>query len=162
MTTAICKIMLDREQAQAPRLMGMYPPVAISACLLFAAALEALRHVVFECGPGWQALYIYAYSSDCTVGIPCRNLGMQHVPSMRLLATALGDLVAPFFIAEIFVYIRRGEFEPLEFEDAGKGDEGDGESRDKRWTAFPQSLSNVRKDACCSCAPVKFFLQTCL
>ena len=39
-------IMLDREQAQAPRLMGMYPPVAVSACLLFAAALEALRHVV--------------------------------------------------------------------------------------------------------------------
>ena len=100
MTTAICKIMLDREQAQAPRLMGMYPPVAISACLLFAAALEALRHVAFECGPGWQALYIYAYSSDCAVGIPCRNLGMQHVPSMRLLATVLGDLVAPFFIAK--------------------------------------------------------------
>ena len=97
MTTAICMIMLDREQAQAPRLMGMYPPVAISACLLFAAALEALRHVVFECGPGWQALYIYAYSSNCAVGIPCRNLGMQHVPSMRLLATVLGDLVAPFF-----------------------------------------------------------------
>ena len=95
MITAMCKIVLE----QAPRLMGMNPPVAISACLLFAAALEALRHVVFECGPGWQALYIYAYSSDCAVGIPCRNLGMQHVPSMRLLATVLGDLVAPFFIA---------------------------------------------------------------
>ena len=109
MTTAICKIMLDREQAQAPRLMGMYPPVAISACLLFTAVLEVLRHVVFECCPGWQALYMYAYSSDCAVGIPCRNLGMQHVPSMRLLATVLGDLVAPFF-CQRFVYIRRGEF----------------------------------------------------
>ena len=100
MTTAICMIMLDREQAQAPRLMGMYPPVAISACLLFAAALEALRHVVFECGPGWQALYIYAYSSDCAVGRPFRNLGMQHGPSKRLLATVLGDLVPPFFITK--------------------------------------------------------------
>ncbi len=162
MTTAICKIMLDRAQAQAPSLVGMYPPVAISACLLFAAALEALRHAVFECGPGWQALYIYAYSSNCAVGIPCRNLGMLHVPSMRLLATVLGDQVAPLKRGEIFVYIRRGDFEPLEFEDAAKGDEGDGESGDKRWTAFPQSLSNVRKDACCSCAPVKCVLQTCL
>ena len=101
MTTPICKIMLDREQAQAPRLMGMYPPVAISACLLFAAAFEDLRHVVFEGGPGWQALYIYGYSSNCAVGIPCRNLGMQHGPSKRLLATVLGDLVPPFLLPNI-------------------------------------------------------------
>ncbi len=162
MTTAICKIMLHREQAQAPRLIGMpYHPVAISACLLFAAALEALRHVVFECGPGWQALYIYAYSSDCAVGIPCRNLGMQHVPSIRLLATVLGDLVAPFFVVKYWFTFDAGNSNRWSLRMPLKGMRG---MANQEISAGPRSpsLSNVRKDACCSCAPVKCFLQTCL
>ena len=158
---SICMIMLDREQAQALRLMGMYPPVAISACLLFAAALEALRHVVFECGPGWQALYIYAYSSDCAVGIPCRNLGMQHGPSKRLLATVLGDLVAPFFIAKYLCTFDAGNSNRWNLRMPLKGMRGMANQEISSGPLSPQSLSNVRKDACCRCSPVKCILQTC-
>jgi hypothetical protein len=104
MITAIRKIALDGDQMQALGLMRMPPPAAINACLLFLSTPEALRYVVFECGPDWQALYIYVYSSDCAVGIPFHNLGMQHGLSMRLLATVLGDLFLPFLLANILLH----------------------------------------------------------
>ena len=96
------------------------------------------------------------------LGYLFRSLGMQHGPSKRLLETVLGDLVPPFFITK---YLLTFDLGPLESEDAAEGEslsEGDGEPGEpgeRRWTALPQSLSNMRKDACCN---VNRFLQTCL